>query len=304
MVSERIIFFGSPAFTVSTLKALLDAHRNVVAVVTKPDKPLSPHVKVFAQQANIPVYQPASLRNGSFLTIFKESAPDICVVIAYGKIFPAEYLAVPKFGFLNIHFSLLPAYRGPSPLQTAILNGEKESGVTLAMLAPEVDSGPIIAQIKLPIPHDKYFPELLSYYAEQGNKLLIDSLGGYITRALLPQSQDHAKATFTKIITRDDARINWSKSAEEIYNRIRALNPEPGTWTLFGNKTLKISRAHIVSGDTTGQTGLVGKTNGIIAIEAGEGLLAPDVIQLEGKKAMDIKTFADGHSSFLGSTLA
>ena len=194
---------------------------------------------------------------------------------AYGKILPARYLDVPKHGFVNVHPSLLPKYRGPSPVQTAILNGDEETGATIMVVDEEMDHGPILNSIKYQIPKTKYNQEISRELFELGAKLLVETLPGHINGEFKPKEQDHSQATFTKMFTREDGRINWDDPAQKIYNRIRALNPEPGTWTIWKGKVINIKKAGLRDGKIHIQT-----------------------IQMEGKKEMPFEEFLRGHPSF------
>jgi len=279
----KIIFFGTSDFAIPALETLAKDNYDVVAVVTKPDKPagrkqvLSPSpVKKFAIEKHILVLEPNNLRGDEeVFAAFKLLSPDVCVVAAYGKIIPKRYLGVPKYGFINIHPSLLPKYRGPSPIQTAILSGEKETGVTILVVDEEMDHGPILKSEKWKVKNGKYYKELEKELAELGAKLLIETLPKYINGEIKQAPQDHSRATFTKMFSREDGRVDWSKSTQEIYNRIRALNPEPGTWTLWKGKVLNIKKARLA-----------------------DGKLEIETLQLEGKRETPFREFLNGHPDF------
>ena len=198
--------------------------------------------------------------------------PDLGIVVAYSKIIPKEILDIFPKGVLNIHPSLLPAYRGPSPVQTAILNGEKETGVTIMQIDEEVDHGPILAQAKYQIPPDAYTPQVTHDLFELGTELLTQTIPDLLEGKVDLRQQDHSQATFTKKFTWQDGRIDWTQPAEKIYHQIRALNPEPGTWTMFNNKVLKILKAVLNKGWT----------------------LILEEVQLEGKKVMSYEDFLRG----------
>ena len=311
-MSTKLIFFGTPDIAAYTLRVLCSVGYNALAVVTQPDKPTGrdrmltpPPVKTIARELGIPVFQPVTLKDGVFLEELRRLQPDVCVVISYGKIFPASFFEIPPLGFLNVHFSLLPAYRGASPLPTAIMNGDRESGVTIALLVPKVDSGPILAQKRLPIPQEKYYPEIINEYMQKGTELLLEVLPRYVSGGIKPREQDHGQATFTKILTRQDGNIDWDRSAEQIFNQIRALNPEPGTWTTFDKATLRILRASLLSAAAkdVDKPGRVIRHDGTIAVTTGLGLLALELIQREGKKPIAPDDFANGHPDFIGVTL-
>lgn len=281
--SLKIVFFGTPDFAIPALNNLINFGYNVVAVVTQPEKPVgrarvvipSP-VKKAAVEKNIAGFEPHNLkRDEVFFEQFKNLNPDICIVAAYGKIIPAKYLEVPKYGFINIHPSLIPKYRGPSPIQTAILNGDPETGVTIILMDEEIDHGPILASSKYQVVSGKGYMEITQELFELGAKLLVETFPKYINSEIKPEPQDHSKATFTKMLSREDGRINWIEPAEKIYNQIRALNPEPGTWTTWSGKIVNIKKAELRDGKINIQT-----------------------IQLEGKKGMAFKEFLNGHPDF------
>lgn len=306
----KIVFFGTPEIAANTLRTLHNAGFNIIGAVTQPDKLAGrqgtltpPPVKIAAQELNVPIFQPTTLRDGSFLNKLRELKPDLCIVISYGKIFPPEFLNVAPLGFINVHYSLLPKYRGASPLQTAIMNGDKESGVTVALLEPEVDSGPILDQKKLPIPEDVYYEDLLKEYGKEGAEFLVVTLKKYLSGEIKPQKQDHSQATLAKVFTRDDGRINWSRPADQICNRVRALGQEPGTWTTWNGETLKIIKAHLIDEENHDDIGMVSERDGNIVVSTGHGSLAPEIIQLAGGRAMSAKEFVNGKKDFIGSVL-
>ena len=288
--NPKIIFFGTPDFAMPVLEAL-----------TK-------------NGYNVSHFQPKSLRDDKIFKEFKNLKPNICIVAAYGKIIPSKYLEIPKYGFLNIHPSLLPKYRGPSPIQTAIFNGDKETGVSIMLVDEKIDHGPILASEKLKIQNEKYYKELEKKLSELGAKLLIKTLPKYISGEIKPREQDHVQATFTKLLTREDGRLNWNQSNEQIYNQIRALNPEPGTWTTWKGKVINISNLTTpgvvnqqvinIIDSMSKKPGAVIKINDDIAIGTGTGYLFIKSIQLEGRKEMNIKSFINGHPNFLNSILS
>lgn len=321
----KIVFFGTPQYTIPIWEALLNAGYDIVAVITVPDEQTggkkivaSPPVKMFALKNHLKLFQPEKLKdNNELVSYLLALAPDLGIVAAYGKIIPKIFLDVPKYGFINVHPSLLPKYRGPSPIKTAILNGDKEIGVTIMLVDEEMDHGKIIASGKYLVSNNKYHTEIQKEIWELGTKLLIEILPKYISGEIKPQEQDHDQATFTKKFLREDGRINWFRSAEEIYNQIRALNPEPGTWSIWPffakategkkNKTLNIKQAEYLSCDV-GQAndhmpGMVIKVDNQIAVVTGKCYLILKLIQLEGGKEMTAKNFLNGHSAFLGSKL-
>jgi methionyl-tRNA formyltransferase len=280
----KIIFFGTPEFAIPALKALLIDKYDIVAVVTGPDRPRGRYkkigpspVKILAGEKKIKVFQPKSpSKDDIFFEEFNDLKPDLCIVSAYGKIIPNKMLNIPKFGFINIHPSLLPKYRGPSPIQTAILNGDKKTGVSIMKIDEKIDHGPVLAQ-RAPANGTSQleFRKLHDELAKLGAELLINTLPKYIRGEITPREQDHDNATFTKLLTREDGKIYWSDRYSKIYNQIRALNPDPGTWTQWNNKVVNIKEAELV-----------------------DGKLKIKTLQMEGKKEMSLESFLNGHPDF------
>lgn len=307
----KIIFFGSSDFSVSILSRLMKENYNI-AVITNPDKPtgrkgkLSPSiVKKFARENGLELLELETFKSEESFNNFSKLKPDLCLVASYGKIIPERYLSFPKFGFLNVHPSLLPKYRGPSPIQTAILNGDKKTGVSIMAVDKELDHGPLLAWQEFLILNFQFSnsKELENKLAGLGAKLFIEILPKYINGEIKPKPQDHGKATFTKMFSRQDSKINWRDGSEKIYNQIRALNPEPGTWTGWKGKILNIKSAETVTDENDGRIGQVMKEERKILVKTGDGRLKLNKIQPEGGKEMDAINFADGRKDFAGSIL-
>ena len=235
----KIIFFGTPAFAADFLQGLLsDPAFEVVGVVTQPDEPVGrkklltpPPVKILATEHGIPVFQPTKLKDEAFQTALRATGAELGVVVAYGRILPEAVLSMFKLGCINVHPSLLPKYRGPSPIIAAIANGDTETAVTIMKLAFEMDAGPILAQTRLPITADETQSSLTNKVVTAGVPLLIDTLKSHAAGTVVPQEQDHTQATFCKLLTRQDGVIDWSEAAEVISCKVRAYNPWPGTST-------------------------------------------------------------------------
>lgn len=309
--SVKLIFFGTPGFSVPALQNLIKSEYDIRAVITAPDKPagrekiiqLSP-IKKLAMEYKLNILQPEKLRkNETLFENISALAPDIGVIAAYGKIIPKEILEIPKHGLINIHPSLLPKYRGPSPIQSAILNGEEETGITIIMVDEEMDHGSVLSSIVCDLSTSAKFPETYKELAELGARLLIETIPKYINGQIKPQEQDHSKATFTKILKREDSRINWNEPAEKIYNQIRALNPEPGTWTIWNKKIINIISAELTSFDDNNSLGTIKYVDNKIAAKTSKCYLIIKSLQLEGGKEMDAKNFSNGHPGFLNSIL-
>lgn len=307
----KIIFWGTPQFAVPVLEALVnESGFDVVGVVTNPDEPTGrkkeltpPSVKVSAQKYNIPVLQPAKLKNNQeFFGKFKKLNPDICIIRAYGKIIPTEYLDIPKYGFINIHPSLLPKYRGPTPVQTALLNGEEETGATIALVDKEVDHGNILAVQKYKIKNE-YYKELENKLSEIGGKLLIKTLRSYVTGEIKSKSQDHSQATFTKKFIQEDGKINWNEPAKKIHNQTRALSHEPGTYTFWNGRRIKIFDTEMEECSPKTEPGKVIVEKNKILVKTETLCLNIKKMQIEGKKIMSAEEFIKGYPKIAESTL-
>lgn len=247
----KIVFLGTPEFSLPALNKLIDNGYNIVGVITRTDQPVgrkqiltSPPIKQLAEKNNLPVFQFKKF-DAEAIAQIKELQPDLMVLVAYGKILPAEFLNIPKFGVLNIHPSLLPKYRGPSPIQSAILNGETKTGISIIKLDAEMDHGPIVAQQEFEIIDDDDYQSLGSALACEGAELLVSTLPAYLAGEIQPTEQDHSAATYTKILSKEDGEIDWKKTPIEIYCQIRAFYPWPGAWTDNTGKRVKILKAHI-----------------------------------------------------------
>lgn len=314
-VKPKIIFWGTMDVAVPTLEALLKNDYNIVAVVSTPDQPSGreqiltpPPVKSFAQKHNIPVFQPESLKDENFKKELPEA--DLYILVAYGKIIPKNILDRPRLGILNGHPSLLPRWRGPSPTQFTILNGDTEAGITIFFTDELMDHGPIIAQRKIYIGDRRWtHPELHEKLAKLRAKLFIEVIPKWLAGEIIPAPQDDSKATYSKILKKDDGRIDWKKSAEYIERMVRALNPWPGTWTLWPSDQ-KIYRIRIEEASITDETSPHGSPgyiwqNGphLLLVKTGRGSISVTKLTMEGKKTLDTKDFLRGHPQIIGTTL-
>jgi methionyl-tRNA formyltransferase len=306
----RTIFFGTPAFAVPALKALVENKRfDVVAVVSQPDRPAGrkkivtpPPVKVFAEERGIKVIQPEKLKDEAIDRI-KELAPELAVVVAYGNLIPKALIEAAPKGFVNIHPSLLPKHRGASPITAAILDGDKETGVCLMVLDDGMDHGPVIACRKVALSGDETTESLLKSLAPVGAQMIDKELAEYLDGKLVAVPQDHDKATFCKLIEADDARIDWAKTAVEIERLVRAMDGVTPAWTTLDGKTLLVrrGRASDEKNDQTPGTLIEIKNN--LAVATGEGCLFLDELQLSGGKAMSGQAFLNGHKDLMGKVL-
>jgi methionyl-tRNA formyltransferase len=287
----KIVFFGTPVFSVLTLQKLVGAGIKPIAIVTAPDRPkgrghkrASPPVKIFADDRGIPVFQPEKL-DEDFRFRISDFKPDMFVVASYGKILPISLLNIPPKGALNAHPSLLPQYRGASPIQTALLNGDEKTGVTLILMDEKMDHGPILAQQELNVSISQYqFPDLHNKLAELSGSLLIETLPKWLAGEITPRSQEHEKATFTKLFTKEDGRITWQKPAVEIDRMARALNPWPGTWCYANEKRIKILSGRASAEPCSEKPGTAIKKDGALAVCTSDGIYTVEKLQMEGNK--------------------
>lgn len=298
----RIVFMGTPSFALSPLKALCEAGYTPVAVYTQPDQvngrggkiSFSP-VKQYATEQKIPVCQPLSFKDAAAVSALSDWRPDLIVVIAYGKILPQAVLDIPTYGAVNIHASLLPKYRGAAPVQRAILNRETETGVSLMRLDAGMDTGPVISCVAMDIGDTVTSGELLETLADIGAKELLRIL------PILPDAlsnavpQDESQATYAEKITKDMGALDWTESAADLHARIRALSPNPGTYTYFAGKRLKIWRSFLKDKETTAAPGTVvsADKNGLL-MATGKGVLGISRLQPENKKEMDAADWLRG----------
>lgn len=291
----RIVFFGTPEFAVPSLRALVSGHDEVVGVVCQPDRPAgrgqhlaAPPVKGAAQAVHVPILQPHKIRTPEFLQQLRNWAPDLIVVVAYGRILPTTILELPPRGCVNVHASLLPQYRGAAPMQWAILNGDERTGVTIMQMSEEMDAGDILLQRETLIGADESLPALHDRLAALGAAALMEGLEQLRNGTLKPQQQDPALVTFAPMIRKEDGRIDWSRPAPEIARRVRAFDPWPSAYTALHGKRLKICRAR--PGDrASGAAETPGTVKGIgdvIRVACGEGDLLIDELQLEGRKQL------------------
>lgn len=299
----RVVFMGSPAFAVPTLRAVLDAEE-VVAVITQPDKPAGrgrrlepPPVKTIAEAAGVPVLQPRSVKTEEFLRTFRDLAPDVAVVVAYGKILPQAVLDVPRHGCLNVHASLLPKYRGAAPIQWAVIRGERETGVTIMRMDPGMDTGPMLLWHKLPIHEDDTAGTLADKLAVTGAELMVIALARLQAGALVEHPQDHAQATYAPLLEKEHGRVDWSKPADEVARLVRGVDPWPGAFTTIGAatgaETLKLWRARAVEG-----AGAPGQVLGVdrdgLIVACGRGAIGIAEAQLPGRKRLPVATLVAG----------
>jgi methionyl-tRNA formyltransferase len=313
-MTTKIIFMGTPAFSVPALSALLEAKMNVIAVYTQPDKQagrgqrtVSSPVKELALSRGLNVLQPVSLKNEQAIQQIKALNPNVVVVAAYGKIIPESILNIPRLGFLNIHPSLLPRHRGATPIPSAILNGDNVTGVSIMLLDAGMDSGPVFKQNELTIADEDTACTLSEKLSHTGAELLLEVLPLWIEGKISPVPQDETRATYTSMLTKEDGRIDWNLGALEIWRKVRALQPWPGCYSTWKGKVIKIFQVTHVQWTKPVEAGRVitlsTQTGSSVGIGCGTGVLALNRLQMEGKKEMPVEEFIRGQRDFVGSKL-
>ena len=310
----RILFMGTPDFALFALRALCEAGEQVVGVVTQPDKPKGrgyeltpPPVKVYALEQGLPVYQPTTLKDGAFDAELAALAPDIIVVVAYGKILPKSVLDFPKYGCINIHGSLLPAYRGAAPMQRVLIDGCAESGVTIMKMDVGLDTGDMLTVARLPIGENDNFEDLHDALGALGASTLLQTLAGLREGKITPVAQDHALATYAAKIEKSDCLLHFAESARAVHNRVRGLSPIPLAFTHTPDgKMLKVietrvSTMRVPEGTAPGTVLALGDA---VTVACGEG--AVDILRLlpEGKGRMSAADYVRGRRLSLGDVLA
>lgn len=306
----RIVFMGTPDFAVNALQSLYDGGHEIVGVFTQPDKPQGrkmvltpPPVKVCAESLGLTVYQPKSVKTSEALDILKSLNPDLIAVVAYGKILPKEILELPKFGCVNVHASLLPRHRGASPIQTAILCGDKVTGVTTQKMDIGVDTGDILLAAKTDILPIDNFETLHDKLAVQGADLLVKTVQGLENGTIIPEKQSEDGVTHASIITKEMGEIDFNKTANEIDCQIRAFTPWPSAYLFIGGKRVKIINA-AVGGSVPEVAGTVVDTKNGLTVACGGGTsIILNELQPEGKGAMPAKAFLNGYPIEIGEKL-
>ncbi|OGC08334.1 methionyl-tRNA formyltransferase [candidate division WOR-1 bacterium RIFOXYD2_FULL_36_8] len=305
----KIIFFGTPSPAAVCLKMLLNIQEEVVYVISQPDRKKgrgqtisSAPVKEVAIQNDIPVETPGKIQDKLFIEKIKYLKPDLIIVVAYGKILPKEILEIPKHGAINLHASLLPKYRGAAPIQYALLNGEKETGITIMQLDEGLDTGEIILQETLEIKLEDTSETLSNKLFARGGLLLLTAIKQIENNTTKKRAQDNSKATYTKLITKEMGKIDWNKQAEEINNQIRALTPWPSAYTFIDGKMLKVFKAEIVAISEIKKPGEIIKSKDKLIVACGKDALLIKELQIEGKHKMFTEDFLKGYGMKLPST--
>ena len=308
----RILFMGTPDFALFSLRALVESGEDVIGVITQPDKPKGrgytltpPPVKVYASEQGLPVWQPTTLRSEEFATLLRELDPELIVVVAYGKILPVNVLEYPKYGCINVHGSLLPEYRGAAPMQRAIIDGKKQTGITTMLMADGIDTGDMLLKGYVDIEENDNFEVIHDKLGATGATVLLDTLKVLRTKGLSPIPQDDAQATYAAKIEKDDCVIDFSRPAREVHNRIRGLSPIPLAFTHTPDrKMLKVITSELDGALSNQAPGtVVSLENGRITVACGEGCISLLTVLPEGKKRMSAADFINGRKISLGDVL-
>ena len=306
----RIVFMGTPEFAVASLRRLVEDGHELVGVFTQPDKPgnrkklTAPPVKDYALSVGLPVYQPASMRDPATLELLRSLQPELTVVAAYGKILPEDILNVPTLGSVNVHGSILPKYRGAAPINRAILNGEKETGITIMYMAKQLDAGDIISVRSTPIGPDEDAEQLFARMAVIGAELLSETIPAIANGTAARVQQNDADATYAAMLSRDMSPLDWSKSAEELVDQVRALVPWPCATMTLDDKTAKVWRA-LRGGETGDAAGTLRAAKNGISCACGDGksILVTE-LQPEGGKRMAAAAWLNGKRIAAGAVIA
>jgi methionyl-tRNA formyltransferase len=306
----RTVFFGTPEIAVPTLQALA-AHHEVLALVCQPDRPkgrsgrpVPPPTKEWAVAQGMPVHQPEKLNDGAFEQWLRAQAPEVCTVAAYGRLLKQPILDLPPQGWLNVHPSLLPRYRGPSPIQAAVMNGDAETGVTIMRMILEMDAGDIVLQERTPIGPDENAAELSLRLGKIGARMMLDALAMLESGTLVETPQDPAQVSHCHMLQKEDGRIDWTRSAWELHNQVRACVPWPGAFTTLNGQPLKLLRTTLSDAEALPAPATVlphGKE--ALPVSTGHGLLNILELQPAGKRPMAAADFLRGHPLPAGQRL-
>ena len=310
----HVVFMGSSTFSLPSLQSLMSNKYDISTVYTQPDKRTgrgqrvkdSP-VKQYAASQGLKVMQPETFKDPHEVEKLRALSPDLIVVAAYGLILPESVLNIPRYKCINVHPSLLPKYRGPSPVAAAILNGDKLTGVTIMLMATKVDSGPLLGRREMVVADDDTAGSLTEKLAWLGAEALMEVIPGWERGKIQPVPQDEKQASYTCMLKKEDGRLNWKLPATDLWRRVRAYYPWPGCFTVWRNMRLKVIKAIPLKDGYPGRPGeVVALSHGDqarVAVRTGEGLLGLVTVQPEGKKEMAAEDFIAGHRDFIGSLL-
>ena len=307
----KIIFMGTPDFAVGTLRSLAEAGHEITLVVSQPDKPkgrghamVPTPVKVVAEELGIPVFQPVKIREAK--DVLEKTEADVCVVAAFGQIIPASILHMKKYGCINVHASLLPKYRGAAPIQWAVIDGEKESGVTIMQMDEGLDTGYMLSKAIVPLDEKETGGSLFDKLSEAGGRLCVETLAKLEKGEIIPEKQGESPTAYASMLDKKMGNIDWNKSAVVIERLVRGLNPWPSAYTHLDGKTLKIWACDVLpQSESKGESGeILEVTKDAIHVQTGDGILVLREIQLAGKARMDAGAFLRGYKVVPGTVLS
>ena len=307
----KIIFMGTPDFAVGTIRSLAEAGHEITLVVSQPDKPkgrghamVPTPVKVVAEELGIPVFQPVKIREAK--DVLEKTEADVCVVAAFGQIIPASILHMKKYGCINVHASLLPKYRGAAPIQWAVIDGEKESGVTIMQMDEGLDTGDMLAKAIVPLDEKETGGSLFDKLSEAGGRLCVETLAKLEKGEITPEKQGESPTAYASMLDKKMGNIDWNKSAVVIERLVRGLNPWPSAYTHLDGKTLKIWACDVLPQSASkGESGeILEVTKDAIHVQTGDGILVLREIQLAGKARMDAGAFLRGYKVVPGTVLS
>ena len=310
-----VVFFGTPQFAVPTLRRLLDSPHRVAGVITQPDRPRgrgqrvthSP-VKALALERGLPIFQPDRLKPPEVADTLRAWQPDLGVVAAYGRIIPEQLLAIPRLGMINVHASLLPRYRGAAPVHRAVINGDRETGVTIMRVVKELDAGGMFAKVTRPIGPDDTSDAVEADLAVMGADLLLTVVGQLATGTAQEEPQDEAQVTYAPRLTKEEGLIDWTESALQIHNRVRGLYPWPHAYTFLNGARLILLRSAVRTGEEHASAARPGTILAVsseaIHVATGDGELAIIDVQPEGRRGMRVHDFLLGHRLAVGEAFS
>lgn len=307
----QVVFMGTPQFAVPILEEIIKAGHEVKAVITQPDKPKGrgkavsiSEVKEAALRYDLPVFQPVKIKEDDAVAFLEKVGADIFVVAAFGQLLSKRILTIPKYGCINVHASLLPKYRGAAPIQWSIIDGEKETGVTIMQMDVGLDTGDMMLKEAIPIEKDEIGQTLHDKLSVLGARLCVEALDLIENNKIKKEIQDNDKSCYAKMLTKELGKVDWSKKAVELERLVRALNPWPSVYSTYHGKTIKIWSAQVLMETVEGSFGeIVRVDKHLIYVKTGEGLLGLKEIQLEGKKRMSVESFLLGAKVQVGEIL-
>lgn len=302
--NPKIMFMGTPEFAVPSLELLIRSGCRIIAVVTQPDRPKGrgrknepTPVKTVAEKYGLTIYQPERVRDESFLALFRELAPDMVVLVAFGQILPREIIEQPPLGCINLHPSLLPKYRGAAPMNWALIRGETVTGLSIIKMAEKVDAGDILLQKETAIEHDETFGPLHDRLAREGAELLLEAVRGILEGRIAGTPQDDSQATFAPRLKKEDTRIDWKRDVLDIVNLIRGLSPVPAAFSILEGRQIKIFSASAEEGPVSEAPGtILPPADKGLPVAAGNGYVYLRELQIEGKRRMPVGEFLKGHA--------